>query len=152
MSKNPLIKIFGSIGNANLLFDVINDYVINTYKYKCNHLLKTMYRYKIMKILSYVDPESNLYDENILPSNKTLTYGFLYNRVSSVFCNKYWDDLKLIEKKRQSVKNMKEPNTNIVCKKCNKKQIYLYEKQVRCADEAMTQFYNCLNCGNKWSF
>jgi len=38
----------------------------------------------------------------------------------------------------------------ITCRKCGSDQINVYEVQLRGGDEAMTKFYTCLNCGNKW--
>lgn len=40
--------------------------------------------------------------------------------------------------------------TDITCGKCKKNKITYYELQTRSADEPMTCFYNCLNCGNRW--
>ena len=148
---NPFINIYKeNIDFAQLLYRVIFDYTLSTYKYKNQNILETMFNYKIIKILSYVDSESPLYDCKMFTGSDI--YESVYNIVTDVFSNKYWNDLKEIEKKRLSVQSTKEPNTNIICKKCKKESIYVYEKQVRCSDEAMTQFYSCLNCGNKWSF
>ena len=36
------------------------------------------------------------------------------------------------------------------CFKCGSKQIEWSEKQTRSADEPMTQFYKCMDCGNAW--
>lgn len=48
-------------------------------------------------------------------------------------------------------------NTNIAaatdmftCYKCNGKQCTYYQLQTRSADEPMTTFVTCINCGNKW--
>ena len=38
------------------------------------------------------------------------------------------------------------------CGRCKAKDCTYYQLQVRCSDEPMTTFINCLNCGNKWSF
>lgn len=38
----------------------------------------------------------------------------------------------------------------IKCKKCGSENIYSESKQTRAADEAMTVFYTCLDCGNRW--
>jgi transcription elongation factor S-II len=38
------------------------------------------------------------------------------------------------------------------CGRCKEKTCTYYQLQVRCSDEPMTTFVNCLNCGNKWSF
>ena len=36
------------------------------------------------------------------------------------------------------------------CTKCGKRQCTYYEMQTRSADEPMTQFIRCLNCGKQW--
>ena len=38
----------------------------------------------------------------------------------------------------------------LVCGKCKQRQVDYYEKQTRGADEPMTIFATCLNCGNRW--
>jgi DNA-directed RNA polymerase subunit M/transcription elongation factor TFIIS len=53
---------------------------------------------------------------------------FLYSRTSGIHTNEY------------------------KCNRCKEKNCTYYLLQVRCSDEPMTTFINCLNCGNKWSF
>ncbi|NBT47820.1 MAG: hypothetical protein EBT07_08380 [Actinobacteria bacterium] len=36
------------------------------------------------------------------------------------------------------------------CSKCGKRECTYYEMQTRSADEPMTQFIRCLNCGKQW--
>jgi transcription elongation factor S-II len=36
------------------------------------------------------------------------------------------------------------------CGRCHKRETTYYELQTRSADEPMTKFINCLNCGNRW--
>ena len=51
----------------------------------------------------------------------------------------------------QEVINIKVKNTvGIKCKKCQSDNIYSESRQTRSGDEAMTIFYECLKCGNKW--
>ena len=38
------------------------------------------------------------------------------------------------------------------CGRCRERNCTYYQLQVRCSDEPMTTFINCLNCGNTWSF
>ncbi|KAJ3073481.1 RNA polymerase II elongation factor [Podochytrium sp. JEL0797] len=38
------------------------------------------------------------------------------------------------------------------CGKCGKRKSTYYQKQTRSADEPMTTFVTCMNCGNKWKF
>ena len=36
------------------------------------------------------------------------------------------------------------------CAKCNKRKTTYYSRQLRSADEPMTNFITCLNCGHRW--
>ncbi|KAJ8599086.1 hypothetical protein CTAYLR_008866 [Chrysophaeum taylorii] len=36
------------------------------------------------------------------------------------------------------------------CKACGSKRVSNYEKQTRSADEPMTQFFECVDCGKRW--
>ena len=36
------------------------------------------------------------------------------------------------------------------CRKCGSRETCYYEMQTRSADEPMTIFITCLNCGNRW--
>jgi transcription elongation factor S-II len=38
------------------------------------------------------------------------------------------------------------------CGRCKEKDCTYYQLQVRCSDEPMTTFINCLNCGHRWCF
>jgi len=38
------------------------------------------------------------------------------------------------------------------CGKCKSKRISNHAKQTRSADEPMTQFFECADCGNRWRF
>jgi transcription elongation factor S-II len=42
--------------------------------------------------------------------------------------------------------------TEFKCGRCKERDCTYYQLQVRCCDEPMTTFINCLNCGNKWSY
>lgn len=37
-----------------------------------------------------------------------------------------------------------------ICSKCKKDEVVYREKQTRSADEPMTYFVKCINCGNNW--
>ena len=64
-----------------------------------------------------------------------------------------WKDL--IEAKKIRDKNMYEPNIeastdNFTCRKCKSKKCTYYQLQTRSADEPMTTFVTCIDCGNRW--
>jgi DNA-directed RNA polymerase subunit M/transcription elongation factor TFIIS len=58
--------------------------------------------------------------------------------------NKMKKDMHVIEEKPAAMTN------EFRCGKCKKRECVYQELQVRSADEPMTLFITCLNCGNKW--
>jgi len=64
-----------------------------------------------------------------------------------------WDDL--IKEKKLRDENKYEPKLeastdDFKCWKCKSKKCTYYQLQTRSADEPMTTFVNCLDCGNTW--
>lgn len=62
---------------------------------------------------------------------------------------------KLIEEKKIRDQNKYEPkleasSDDFKCWKCKSKKCTYYQLQTRSADEPMTTFVNCLDCGNRW--
>lgn len=62
---------------------------------------------------------------------------------------------KFIEAKKLRDKNLYSPkvdgNTdNFTCRKCKSKNCSYYQLQTRSADEPMTTFVTCIDCGNRW--
>lgn len=61
----------------------------------------------------------------------------------------------LIEAKIKRDKNLTSDNLSAAtdefhCFKCKKRKCTYYQLQTRSADEPMTTFVSCLNCGNRW--
>jgi transcription elongation factor S-II len=64
-----------------------------------------------------------------------------------------WNDL--INEKKIRDENKYEPKLeastdDFTCWKCKSKKCTYYQLQTRSADEPMTTFVNCLDCGNRW--
>ena len=62
---------------------------------------------------------------------------------------------KLIQEKIKRDKNKYETTIEaatdtFTCRKCKEKKCTFYQLQTRSADEPMTTFVQCLNCGNRW--
>lgn len=62
---------------------------------------------------------------------------------------------KLIEDKKIRDQNKYEPKLeastdHFTCRKCNSKKCTYYQLQTRSADEPMTTFVTCLDCGKRW--
>lgn len=62
---------------------------------------------------------------------------------------------KLIKDKKEKDENRYAPkldgNTDMfTCRKCKSNKCSYYQLQTRSADEPMTTFVTCVNCGNRW--
>ena len=66
-----------------------------------------------------------------------------------------WNDL--IEAKKIKDENKFSPKIeastdDFTCSKCKSKKCTFYQLQTRSADEPMTTFVTCIECGNRWRF
>jgi DNA-directed RNA polymerase subunit M/transcription elongation factor TFIIS len=65
-----------------------------------------------------------------------------------------WKDLLAKKQKRDEslFSSTIVPNTDITCFKCKSNQCTYTQLQTRSADESMTTYVSCHNCGNNWKF
>tara|TARA_Y100000741_G_scaffold362474_1_gene348315 strand:- start:1454 stop:1960 length:507 start_codon:yes stop_codon:yes gene_type:complete len=64
-----------------------------------------------------------------------------------------WKQLLEEKKKRDDTKfsgNITATTDNFTCRKCKSQKCSYYQLQTRSADEPMTTYVDCLNCGNRW--
>jgi len=64
-----------------------------------------------------------------------------------------WKELLEAKMKRDNTKyeeNLAAATEDFKCFKCKKNKCTYYQLQTRSADEPMTTFVTCLNCGNRW--
>lgn len=64
-----------------------------------------------------------------------------------------WDPLIQLKIKRDKNKyetNMEAATDTFKCRKCRTNKCTYYQLQTRSADEPMTTFVTCLECGNRW--
>ena len=59
-------------------------------------------------------------------------------------------DKKIIKDKNKFENNLEASTDTFTCRKCRSNKCTFYQQQVRSADEPMTTFVQCLNCGNRW--
>lgn len=71
-----------------------------------------------------------------------------------LFNSKSFDDIrdKLEEQDKFTVCPFQVEEGIDECKKCGSKRTYSYQKQTRSADEPMTTFSQCTNCGKRWRY
>ena len=64
-----------------------------------------------------------------------------------------WDAMIQIKAKRTQSKfedTTDAATDTFTCRKCKSKKCTYYQQQVRSADEPMTTFVSCIDCGNRW--
>jgi transcription elongation factor S-II len=68
-------------------------------------------------------------------------------------CPEKWEDLikaKSIRDKNKFEQNLEAATDTFKCRKCHSKKCTYYQMQTRSADEPMTIFVTCIDCGNRW--
>ena len=97
----------------------------------------------------------NLKNENILNDIQTGKY----KAHKLAFMTHYelrpdiWNDLIELKKIKDANKfttRIEASTDNFKCSKCKSKKCSHYQLQTRSADEPMTTFVTCLDCGNRW--
>ena len=120
-----------------------------------NKLFYRVYKSKVISVYSNID-------ENCYIENKSLLKRIFDNEINPVDLAKMssydtypeiWTELLDKKTKRDKMKYeiKQEAMTEMFkCCKCSSRKCSYYELQTRSADEPMTQFINCLDCGNRW--
>ena len=122
-----------------------------------NKLFKLLYVNKLTSIYVNLDSKSYLENKNFLKNIKSgalkgSTVGFLEpDEIFPEQWKKYKDKQDAYKDfvYRKTVSSITE---DYRCGRCKQRKCTSYDLQTRSADEPMTTFVTCLNCGNRWSF
>ena len=136
-----------------------------------NNIVKTwldkkftnVYMNKSNQILTALIPESYIYQtRNGNTDYETLMENIKSGKIDINRIANYQPHELLPEKWNEYVENKNKRDDNVCnskqlaktdmfkCSKCKKRECSYYELQVRSADESMTVFITCLNCGHRW--
>jgi transcription elongation factor S-II len=122
--------------------------------WKCNvfHYLYTM---KLRTLLGNLIPSSYVKNTYLLPEieAKAISMETLSSLNPYQMNNALWKDY--IHRRQQREKRQLEGNKamatdQFLCTRCHKRECTYYEMQTRSADEPMTIFITCMNCGKHW--
>jgi len=113
------------------------------------------YKDKCISILSNLQPEvlGNIrLRDRMLVDKEFLPHELPFMKPENVFPERWEAILDDQMKKDMNIMERKPcaMTTEFKCGKCKKRECVYQEVQVRSADEPMTLFITCLNCGNKW--
>jgi len=160
-----IVKMFEKVINDKTLSLKIEkgifNYVIrkskekNIKRYWSNRQFKDFYLTKIRSIYSNIKKDSYIKNVTFLDRIKSGEIDpekICYINIYDIFPEN-WKELLDLRIKRDKLKYDLKPEamTDVFkCRKCGSRSCSYYEIQTRSADEPMTQFINCLDCGNRW--
>jgi DNA-directed RNA polymerase subunit M/transcription elongation factor TFIIS len=120
-----------------------------------NKLFQHLYETKVRHILGNLIPTSYIQNTKLLQSLRTgsFTIETLCTADTYALHNDRWKDyihVRAQREKRQLEGNKAMATDQFLCTRCHKRECTYYEMQTRSADEPMTIFITCINCGKHW--
>ena len=163
--SNKLIHLLSKYGlDDNTAINIEKGIYNNTIQY-CNsknivkkwdnNFFRNIYLMRAISIYSNLDPESYIENNRFierLKNKEFLPYDIANMEPLQVY-PEIWKEVYDEKEKRDKVlyEVNKDMATDIfTCGRCHKKECTFYQLQTRSADEPMTTFVTCLNCGKRW--
>jgi transcription elongation factor S-II len=114
-----------------------------------------MYKMRARKILSNFDEDSYVANTELFELFRQGTIDFkalAAMNTYELFPSRWRDQFEKqqIREKKQLEGNRNMATDQFLCTRCWKRECTYYEMQTRSADEPMTIFINCVNCGKHW--
>ena len=121
-----------------------------------NHLFKDIYTTVARRILVNLCPTSYVKNTGLWERyvNAELTLEQIVRQNHYELCPENWQQLIDIQSKRERVQlegDFSRATDRWQCNGCKMRKCTYYELQTRSADEPMTIFIHCLNCGKRWT-
>lgn len=109
-----------------------------------------IYVNRFKSLLHNIETNERIKDELVSGSLKPEVYAFMtYQEMAP----EKWElliDKKIKRDKSKYETKMAAATDTFTCRKCKSKECNYYQLQTRSADEPMTTFVSCINCGNRW--
>jgi len=115
----------------------------------------SLYEDKARSVILNLDPNSYVGNHRLIQrmkENEFSPHEIAYMKPQNIFPEKWESVLDARMKKDMHIFEEKPVSMTqeFKCGKCKKRECVYQELQVRSADEPMTIFITCLNCGHKW--
>jgi transcription elongation factor S-II len=151
LSSQDLVKLELAILESALT-DSTNKQVFKHFE---NSLFQTVYMQSLRRFIGNLDPNS--YVKNAFLLKKIIQKDLTIDNLATMSIMDYsptlyteLNDRMLLREKQQLEGNKALATDLFKCGRCHKRECTYYELQTRSADEPMTKFISCLNCGNHW--
>lgn len=142
--------------SLNLERGIFNYAVSNCSSKEWDFMFKHHYTSKAVRLYTNLNPESYIKNTELIHRffKKEFTeFELAYFDSEKLFPSRYYE---LLEKYGEKKIEVNKPDVDIQgmfrCGKCKTYKTSYYQLQTRSADEPMTTFVTCHNCGNKWRF
>jgi transcription elongation factor S-II len=120
-----------------------------------NPEFQTIYRATTQRTISNIDTTSYIGNPRLkqrLIEGEFKPHDIPFMTYNELYPEKWHDMMEMAVKREAKMLEVdKSMATDMFkCTRCGKRQCTYYEMQTRSADEPMTQFIRCLNCGKQW--
>jgi DNA-directed RNA polymerase subunit M/transcription elongation factor TFIIS len=120
-----------------------------------NHEFQAVYEVSARRAISNLDNSSYVGNTRLLTrlhDGEFKPHDISFMSYSDLYPEKWGNMIEMATKREAKMLEVdKSAATDMFrCSKCGKRQCTYYEMQTRSADEPMTQFIRCLNCGKQW--
>ncbi len=127
-------------------------HVVRTWSFP---LFVHLYRMRAQTVVSNFHPKSYVGNTELFEGIQRgeMTFDAIASMNSYELFPSHWRTMfeaQQIREKKQLEGNKDRATDQFTCTRCWKKQCTYYEMQTRSADEPMTIFITCMNCGKKW--
>lgn len=127
----------------------------SVYRIWDNPEFQTIYDISAKRTIANLDPKSYIGNARLLDRLKDgefKAHDIPFMSYSELYPEKWGNMIEMaIKREAKMLEVDKSMATDMFrCTRCGKRQCTYYEMQTRSADEPMTQFIRCLNCGKQW--
>ena len=132
--------------------DAKSKHVLNHFD---NSLFQVCYMSAARRLLSNLNPKNYVGNQHLLPKllNKSLEIATLGSMTNMDYAPSIYAPMRerMSLREQHQLEGNKAMATELFkCGRCHKRECTYYELQTRSADEPMTKFITCINCGNHW--
>lgn len=151
LDKNVCEQIETGVYNWTVEYATVHN-IVRNWK---NHCFAAIYRSKAQSVVTNLDATSYVGNTRLIERLKSAEFkpgDIAYLAPENTFPEKWRECLDVKMKHSETVFEEKPSamTDKFKCGKCKKRECSYREVQLRSADEPMTLFITCINCGHRW--
>lgn len=154
--KNALLKLIGNENIASNLEKGVYNYSLeyahkmNVVKQWSNQYFVQIYADRLRSIFLNLKKNADLLRKLQDKEIKAHRLAYMTHQEMNPESWKELIELKEIRDKNKYNPVLEASTDEFTCRRCKSNQCTYYQMQTRSADEPMTTFVSCINCGSKW--